>query len=177
MGSSGLVESGSGQARGRSSRARGPGPRGHDDSPWGSGPGRDGGGRPKARPFRLDPSDGRGVQDRARSASRGALDIAEARVTGVRTEPRSAGTCTNAMARCRSRGVVDPRVSVPEYSHRPQASVSRTSTCRTVLPEKLNELLTGVTGPQTGSTGICGSALAYGARKQPRRVESPKQRG
>ena len=70
MGSSGLVESGSGRARGRSSRARGPGPRGHDDSPWGSGPGRDGGGRPKARPFRLDPSDVRGVQDRARSASR-----------------------------------------------------------------------------------------------------------
>ena len=30
MGSSGLVESGSGRARGRSSRARGPGPRGHD---------------------------------------------------------------------------------------------------------------------------------------------------
>ena len=62
MGSSGLVESGSGRVRGRSSRARGPGPRGHDDSPWGSGPGRDGGGRPKARPFRLDPSDVRGVQ-------------------------------------------------------------------------------------------------------------------
>ena len=105
MGSSGVVESGSGQARGRSSRARGPGPRGHDDSPWGSGPGRDGGGRPKARPFRLDPSDVRGVQDRARSASKGALDIAEARVTGVRTEPRGAGTCTDAMARCRSPGV------------------------------------------------------------------------
>ena len=32
--------------------------------------GRDGGGRPKACPFRLDPSDVRGVQDRARSASR-----------------------------------------------------------------------------------------------------------
>ena len=70
MGSSGLVESGSGRARGRSSRARGLGPSAHDDSPWGSGPGRDGGGRPKARPFQLDPSDVRGVQDRARSASR-----------------------------------------------------------------------------------------------------------
>ena len=70
MGSSGLVESGSGRARGRSSRARGLGPCAHDDSPWGSGPGRDGGGRPQARPFRLDPSDVRGVQDRARSASR-----------------------------------------------------------------------------------------------------------
>ena len=37
----------------------------------------------------------------------GALDIAEARVTGVRTEPRGAGTCTDAMARCRSPGVGD----------------------------------------------------------------------
>ena len=37
----------------------------------------------------------------------GALDIAEARVTGVRTEPRGAGTCTDAMARCRSPSVVD----------------------------------------------------------------------
>ena len=37
----------------------------------------------------------------------GALDIAEARVTGVGTEPRGAGTCTDAMARCRSPDVVD----------------------------------------------------------------------
>ena len=70
MGSSGVVESGSGRARGRSSRARGPGQRGHDDSPWGSGPGRDGGGRPKARPFWLDPSDLRGVEECIRPRGR-----------------------------------------------------------------------------------------------------------
>ena len=70
MGSSGLVESGSVEPAAvphvRAGRAQGVTmtPRG------GLHRGGMGAGRPKARPFRLDPSDVRGVQDRARSASR-----------------------------------------------------------------------------------------------------------
>ena len=72
MGSSGLVESGSAVEPAavphvRAGRARGVTmtPRGGLDR------GGMGAGRPKARPFRLDPSDVRGGHDRARSASRG----------------------------------------------------------------------------------------------------------
>ena len=107
MGSSGLVESGSGRARGRSSRARGLGPSAHDDSPWGSGPGRGWGRAAEGAPVPAGPVGCARSPGQGPDCVEGALDLAEARVTSVRAEPRGAGTCTDAMARCRSPDVVD----------------------------------------------------------------------
>ena len=107
MGSSGLVESGSVEPAAvphvRAGRAQGVTmtPRG------GLHPGRDGGWAAEGAPVPAGPVGCARSPGQGPVCVEGALDIAEARVTGVRTEPRGAGTCTDAMARCRSPDVVD----------------------------------------------------------------------